>query len=149
MDKYRHKTRKSLRDIVIDKAAVIYENEIYSMCKRICEKEDIDIEQLYPIIAYEKLGELFSASSKSERQNIVKDIRDDIILWDSSTFSIYKEKKDRTNSIISEGIKIQQGEFKCKKCGSKDCYPYNQQTRSADEGMTTFVICKCGTRSKC
>lgn len=39
--------------------------------------------------------------------------------------------------------------FKCGKCGKKNC-TYNQvQTRSADEPMTTFVLCnECGNRWK-
>jgi transcription elongation factor S-II len=37
--------------------------------------------------------------------------------------------------------------MKCGKCGKKNC-TYNQlQTRSADEPMTTFVMCnECGNR---
>ncbi|KAK2157186.1 hypothetical protein LSH36_196g05029 [Paralvinella palmiformis] len=39
--------------------------------------------------------------------------------------------------------------FKCGRCGKRDC-TYNQvQTRSADEPMTTFVVCNlCGNRWK-
>jgi transcription elongation factor S-II len=37
--------------------------------------------------------------------------------------------------------------FKCGRCGKRNC-TYNQlQTRSADEPMTTFVLClECGNR---
>ena len=39
--------------------------------------------------------------------------------------------------------------LKCGKCGQRNC-TYNQvQTRSADEPMTTFVLCNaCGNRWK-
>ncbi|PNI29766.1 TCEA3 isoform 6, partial [Pan troglodytes] len=39
--------------------------------------------------------------------------------------------------------------FQCSKCKKKNC-TYNQvQTRSADEPMTTFVLCnECGNRWK-
>lgn len=39
--------------------------------------------------------------------------------------------------------------LKCGKCGKRNC-AYNQiQTRSADEPMTTFVLCnECGNRWK-
>ena len=145
----RARVVECLEQIVIPKAAKIYENEIYSMCERISKKERIDITELYSIIAYEKLGELIDAKDKESRQQIIADIRKDKILWESSVYSKYKEKRDKVNSTISEGIKIQAGEFKCKKCGSRDCFPYNQQTRGADEGMTTFVICKCGAKTRC
>jgi transcription elongation factor S-II len=43
-----------------------------------------------------------------------------------------------------EGTKT---DMKCGKCGKRNC-TYNQlQTRSADEPMTTFVMCnECGNR---
>jgi transcription elongation factor S-II len=40
--------------------------------------------------------------------------------------------------------------FTCSKCRSKKCMYYQQQTRSADEPMTTFVTCiDCGKCWKC
>jgi transcription elongation factor S-II len=40
--------------------------------------------------------------------------------------------------------------FTCRKCKSKKCNYYQQQTRSADEPITTFVTClECGNRWKC
>ena len=40
--------------------------------------------------------------------------------------------------------------FTCRKCKSKKCTYYQQQVRSADEPMTTFVTCiDCGCRWKC
>lgn len=41
-------------------------------------------------------------------------------------------------------------EFKCRKCGKRECSYYQLQTRSADEPMTTFVTClACGNNWKC
>jgi len=41
-------------------------------------------------------------------------------------------------------------EFKCGKCKQRNCSYYQQQTRGADEPMTTFVTCMtCGNRWKC
>lgn len=41
-------------------------------------------------------------------------------------------------------------EFKCRKCGKRECSYYQLQTRSADEPMTTFVSClNCGNNWKC
>jgi len=40
--------------------------------------------------------------------------------------------------------------FTCRKCKSNKCTFYQQQIRSADEPMTTFVTCiECGNRWKC
>ena len=41
-------------------------------------------------------------------------------------------------------------EFKCRKCGKRECSYYQLQTRSADEPMTTFITClNCGNNWKC
>ena len=41
-------------------------------------------------------------------------------------------------------------QFRCGKCGRRECTYFQMQTRSADEPMTTFVTCvHCGNRWKC
>ncbi len=40
-------------------------------------------------------------------------------------------------------------DFKCRKCGYDKAQLETRQTRSADEGMTHFIIClRCGTMKK-
>ena len=40
--------------------------------------------------------------------------------------------------------------YTCRRCKSKECSYYQLQTRSADEAMTTFVVCiTCSNRWKC
>ena len=66
------------------------------------------------------------------------------------------EVKKQREAFIKEGIDSAQlaqvegtkcSDMKCGKCGKRNC-TYNQlQTRSADEPMTTFVMCnECGNR---
>ena len=66
------------------------------------------------------------------------------------------EVKKQREAFIKEGINDAQlaqvegtkcSDMKCGKCGKRNC-TYNQlQTRSADEPMTTFVMCnECGNR---
>ncbi|KAK1340384.1 hypothetical protein QTO34_018953 [Cnephaeus nilssonii] len=68
------------------------------------------------------------------------------------------ELRELRNAMTQEAIREHQmaktggtttGLFQCKKCKKKNC-TYNQvQTRSADEPMTTFVLCnECGNRWK-
>jgi DNA-directed RNA polymerase subunit M/transcription elongation factor TFIIS len=62
--------------------------------------------------------------------------------------------KLRAKELIIEKNKTDnddyEGQFKCRKCGSKKTDYYQLQTRSADEPMTTYVTCKaCGNRWKC
>ena len=56
-----------------------------------------------------------------------------------------KEGIDNSRLAQVEGTKTDL--LKCGKCGKRNC-TYNQiQTRSADEPMTTFVLCnECGNR---
>ena len=63
--------------------------------------------------------------------------------------ALLEEKRKRDQSIYNKE-EVEEGDFKCKKCGSKKCKWYQMQTRSADEPMTTFVQCtECQTRWKC
>lgn len=68
------------------------------------------------------------------------------------------ELKELRNAMTQEAIREHQMAktggtvtdlFQCGKCKKKNC-TYNQvQTRSADEPMTTFVLCnECGNRWK-
>jgi len=58
-----------------------------------------------------------------------------------------KEGIDASRLAVIQGTKS--SDLKCGKCGLRNC-TYNQlQTRSADEPMTTFVMCnECGNRWK-
>ena len=58
-------------------------------------------------------------------------------------------KRIRDQNINNEE-EVEDGDFKCRKCGSQKCKWYQLQTRSADEPMTTFVQCtQCPARWKC
>lgn len=59
--------------------------------------------------------------------------------WDSC---VYEELiASNIKSEIPQDVEIQEGAFECHKCHSKKCTYYQLQTRSADEGMTTYVTC--------
>ena len=40
-------------------------------------------------------------------------------------------------------------QFQCGKCRKRQCSYYQMQTRSADEPMTTFVICQVAVAGCC
>lgn len=64
---------------------------------------------------------------------------------------------EQDRQMVQEGIDSGQiadaGEetdiFKCFKCNQRTCRYRQLQTRSADEPMTTFVVCRCGNAWKC
>jgi transcription elongation factor S-II len=59
------------------------------------------------------------------------------------------EKFKREKVMYEEKEEAMTDQFKCGRCKSRKCTYYELQTRSADEGMTTFITCiNCGNRWK-
>jgi len=63
---------------------------------------------------------------------------------------LLEQKRKRDKQKTQSNANVEEGEFECKKCGSKKTTYYQMQTRSADEPMTTFVQCtQCPTKWRC
>ena len=63
--------------------------------------------------------------------------------------SLLDEKYKREKVMYEDTVEAMTDQFKCGLCKSRKCTYYELQTRSADEGMTTFITClKCGNRWK-
>jgi transcription elongation factor S-II len=61
-----------------------------------------------------------------------------------------QDKIKRDKNKFETRVEASTDTFTCRKCRSKKCTYYQQQCRSADEPMTTFVTClDCDTRWKC
>jgi transcription elongation factor S-II len=59
------------------------------------------------------------------------------------------EKFKREKVMYEDKAEAMTDQFKCGRCKSRKCTYYELQTRSADEGMTTFITCiNCGNRWK-
>ncbi len=60
------------------------------------------------------------------------------------------EKRFKKDKLLGELDKAgATTQFKCRKCGKRECKFYEMQTRSADEPMTLFINClNCGTSWK-
>lgn len=55
--------------------------------------------------------------------------------------------KEAKNKLYGIKPKANTWSFTCKKCKSNECSYYEMQTRSADEPMTTFILClTCGNQ---
>jgi transcription factor S len=71
------------------------------------------------------------------KTKIERSVRDEV----KSTSEILKWKDEHLQSVIEK--------FKCPKCGYDKAALETRQTRSADEGMTHFIIClRCGKMKK-
>jgi DNA-directed RNA polymerase subunit M/transcription elongation factor TFIIS len=98
----------------------------------------------YKKIAYEKVAETMM---HVERINdILKDIANNVTGWGSCIYLNFRENEKRDTTDQTESMKVSKGEFRCKikTCRSDECYHFTIQTRSCDEGGTTYVVCsKC------
>ena len=66
--------------------------------------------------------------------------------WDQ----MIQDKIKRDKYKFEAKVEASTDTFTCGKCKSKKCTYFQQQTRSADEPMTTFVTClQCDARWKC
>lgn len=113
-----------------------YKNQVRSRVFNLKDKKNPSLREnvLCGVITTEKIALMTTAEMASDD---VKKQREEFV----------KEGIDAAQLAKVEGTKTDL--LKCGKCGKKNC-TYNQiQTRSADEPMTTFVLCnECGNRWK-
>lgn len=120
---------------------------IFTMCKELAEEYDDDFEAIYCKFAFEKTGQLIN--SKESRSEILEDIAQKNLEWNSAVFAKYREREEQDNTDQAAGVKVAKGEFICKnsRCRSNETCYSQVQSRSADEPPTTHVVCtKCGYR---
>ena len=134
------------------KEAASLEKEIYKMCQRLSktEYEGNTVEEIYEKYAYEKVGDIINAEEE-EINNILKDIKNDILDWNSTPYKKLREKREEENKQVVQGIKTEKSDYKCKNkdCGSRESIQTMSQTRSGDEGFTVFITClKCGRKGR-
>ena len=137
------------------KTAIRYESEIWKMCQRISKNSgDSKPEELYRILAYEKVGEFLTAKAQvgsTKTNDILKDIQKNVVGWDSSVYEDFRRKQQNYILQIVEKPKVKEGELPCRnpRCKSKKTVYFEKQTRSADEGFSAFVACSvCGESYK-
>jgi DNA-directed RNA polymerase subunit M/transcription elongation factor TFIIS len=127
-------------------------DSLITMGRHMSDSDAIDIEdQIYTYL--ETNGFLDQYGSMA--YNILGEYRNTGILdlgcckneYNRDIYQQYKESV-RDNNIISQ-VQVNEGMFKCGKCGCKKCTYYSIQKRSCDEPPTTYVECtnrRCGNR---
>lgn len=120
------------RDTVCQKVGRAIEGILIKVWKKYCFE--------YKEYAFEKTGQLLLWPEKKDE--ILLDVEKGVDRWGCC---VYKKKEHVAESPEAP----KEGEFKWRKCGSKKCVYHQLQTRSADEGLTTFVECTtCAGRFK-
>lgn len=145
LQKKRNDTISFLSEKFSQSTSKKYESEIYDMCVRIENDYEEELEDVYTEYAYQYTGLMMVSENI---QDIIRDIKEDKDIRESSGFGKFKRKKDSViTDIVSDGnIKIEAGVFECrnkkKKChGTYNTINWSLQTRSADEPATIFVKC--------
>ena len=148
-------SRKSVTTVLKEsldnnKEAINFEKEIFKMCERLSkEYEDDTIEEIYDKYAFEKTGDILNANGEEERNRVMKDIKNNVLDWESAPYKEFREKREKENEQLIKGVETVISDYKCKnkECGSRRCIQSLVQTRSGDEGFTVFVTClDCGKK---
>lgn len=150
----RIKTQIILSNILLDiKIAIKIELSIFEYALNYCLNNKYDMNYVYPIYN-NKLNEILvnldenkkGIENKTFKKNILSGKIEPCNVAFLSPSQIYPEKWE---TIIKKKKYVEQREnnivysdaYKCFKCGESKCKITQAQTRSADEPMTTFVVC--------
>jgi len=105
-----------------------------SLCQAISRKyESLQNEALYDVAMMLQEGMTF--------EKVMACVSADMLCWNHSKFKEVVDAQKEIFSYIENPYEVIDGMFNCPKCGSKKTISYSKQTRSADEGMSTFVFC--------
>lgn len=73
----------------------------------------------------------------------------DADVWEHPSFDEQKKMFQNENDMIDNPFPVSESAEPCPRCNSTRTLTYSKQTRSADEGTTTFMFCGgCGKTSR-
>ncbi len=119
-----------------------YSSDFFEPCYR--EKKNELLYNLDPIHKNEILLNIINSKNITEIKKIPQMIPSEINpeIWKKELAKKHLKEYKEQNMATST-------EYTCRKCGAKKVRVSSQQTRSADEGMTIFVVClNCGNTWK-
>lgn len=107
-------------------------------------------EEEYMDIVYEFLTDILEPNPTPDtiRRTLYR-ISKNKTLWNHPRYDTIRNDIEEQDNFSSRPIEVEEGVMECFKCGSKRTISFQKQTRSADEGFTTFVQCvQCKSRWK-
>lgn len=100
----------------------------------------------YINLSYNLLEEFKKITSYEKILEIVDNLNH---IYNLPSYDQYKIKRDFENENILNPPSLKESYYECNKCKQKKTFSYQLQTRSADEPMTTFIVCTiCGSQWK-
>uniref|UniRef100_A0A6C0C2X1 TFIIS-type domain-containing protein n=1 Tax=viral metagenome TaxID=1070528 RepID=A0A6C0C2X1_9ZZZZ len=168
-DSFRNNIRENLNQIITnDKISVNLEKAIFNYSIRRSNEKNIvkRWDNIYFVQLYtDKLRSIINnidPKYNKKNKSLLNKLKKSKILPQNLAFMSHQEmnpklwkklidaKIKRDKNCVSTDMSAATDEFTCFKCKTSKCTYYQLQTRSADEPMTTFVMClNCGNRWKC
>lgn len=103
----------------------------------------------YMNLLYESMLYLSPTGAKTSTttlKSLIVELFNERVEWNHAVYADYRHKIEEEDNFALNPFEIEEGVLECK-CGSKRTISYQRQTRSADEGSTTFAQCvECGTK---
>jgi DNA-directed RNA polymerase subunit M/transcription elongation factor TFIIS len=103
-----------------------------------------DTVKAHDVSLYDVLHIVDTAPNKREAlSRLIAEIREygQEYIWRQAEFEEYRTKLEEEYYFQSNPIDFEEGVLDCFRCGSKKTISFQRQTRSADEGATTFAQC--------
>ena len=143
---------KTLQSRVKPAIAKRYEKYIYTAVEADAVCKNLSVKKLYGEVAYELIGRFMHCETAKDRKVVLEEIKTCTLdIWSTVLLEAERRKEYEDVSRTTKGVSVKKCAYKCKKegCPSEECFTYQVQTRRADEGMTTYVVCvKCCSRYK-
>lgn len=143
---------KTLQTAVKPAIAKRYEKYIYTAAEADATCKNTSVKRSYSELAYELVGRFMYCKTAKDRKVVLEEIKAGTLdTWSTVLLNEECRKEYEEVSRTTKGVSVKKCAYKCKKpgCPSEECFTYQVQTRRADEGMTTYVVCvKCCSRYK-
>jgi transcription elongation factor S-II len=128
------------------------ENSIFNFTQNYCEDQEASF--LFDSIYENKKNDILVNFKSKENNSLLKNIEEgkinpvELAFLKPEELNPEKYEKILKKKEVAEYKKNNKATtdiFKCSKCKSRKCTVHQQQTRSGDEPMTTYVTCQeCG-----
>lgn len=141
----RQKTIKSICAIYpqySEKQLQVFEKHVYSyFLKQVEKKRKSPDVSNYRTVWYDILGHLGNESDVNTLKQCIRDIHAENIYENHTMFKEYRDTEKEEDHFLLHPFTVEEGVLECSRCGGKRTISYQKQTRSADEGSTTFAKC--------
>jgi hypothetical protein len=152
MQQERSSIKTQLVRLVPSQQVVAAEQLLYSQTVQCVDLKGGDLLTSYRKLCYERLGELYDEPPENRMAYLQDGITTCEKVWGGHAYEVFRQKEQERREVQvshSMGMTVQKGTVPCRNCKSLSTVIWFEQTRSGDEGMTSFHQClECGKISR-